>query len=107
MPELVDAQISVHEYAFDDGDMKPTPVNMLLTVAGIDRPGLLAELTAFLLELDLQVVRMTTEISATEQDSHFTTRLTVWIDPENVSDKLDQITEYAERQKLSILPILL
>ena len=107
MPELVDAQISVHEYAFDDGDMKPTPVNMLLTVAGIDRPGLLAELTAFLLELDLQVVRMTTEISATEQDSHFTTRLTVWIDHENVSDKLDQITEYAERQKLSILPILL
>lgn len=107
MPELVDAQISVHEYAFDDGDMKPTPVNMLLTVAGIDRPGLLANLTEFLLELDLQVVRMTTEIAATEQDAHFTTRLTVWIDPDNASDKLDRLTAYADQHKLTILPILL
>lgn len=107
MPELVDAQISVHEYAFEDGDTKQTSVNLLLTVSGVDKPGLLADLTTFLLLLDIQVIRMTTEISATEQDSHFTTRLTVWVDHENVSDKLDQITGYAELHNLSIVPILL
>lgn len=107
MPELVDAQISVHEYSFGDGDMKPMPVNLLLTVSGDDRPGLIADFTAFLHLLDIEVVRLTTEISATDLDTHFTTRLTVWVDPENVSDKLDRINGYAELNNIAVLPILL
>jgi len=107
MPELVDAQISVHEYGFGTEFGEENRVNFLLTIAGVDCPGLLADFTAFLGSLDVAVVRMTTEVTSSPVDPIFTTRFTVWIDPEHAAETLTKIDAHAQAHKLGVTQMIL
>lgn len=107
MPELVDAQISVHEYGFGTEFGEENRVNFLLTIAGADRIGLLSDFTTFLGTVDVAVVRMTTEVTSSIVDPIFTTRFTVWIDPEHAAETLAKIDAHAQANKLGVTQMIL
>jgi glycine cleavage system transcriptional repressor len=107
LPHLADAQVTVQEYVLGKGESPHNQADLLLTVRGVDQPGILADLTEFLYDHKVVMVRMTTDGGATETDNVFTARLIVWIEPDRLSGTVREIAAYADQNNLQIEPVLL